>query len=166
MGKWMVLAVWGMAMGCSDDSETNAQQKEELANSLEAWDAFRDAHGGDYRYTSVLATWTGHLETTTLDVTDNVVVARAWEDVDSEGTVAMYSEDAASLGAHPRGAAPLTIDEIYDRCASEILTQDPSENSFYLAFADDGVLAHCSYVPKGCVDGCDPGYDITSLEAL
>ena len=76
-----------------------------------------------------------------------------------------WTEDTVSLGSHPEGTAVLTIDQIYKRCGSDVLSKDSEENWITLTFREeDGVLENCSYFPKTCADDCAVGFSIDSLE--
>ena len=97
----------------------------------------------------------------------DAVIARAFELVNPEGiTESTWAEDATSLGTHPEGAPLLTIDEIYERCESEVLIKDPAANWITLTLSENGVLQTCSYFPKSCADDCATGFSIDSLELL
>ena len=164
--NWVAIAVWGLALSCDAGHENEAEQAR-LRQSLEVWSDLKGSDQRQYRYTSVSVSWTGSRANTTIDVTADRVVSRAWELLDADGSeVDAWTEDTTSLGSHPEGAEPLTIDQIYDRCASDVLTQDSAENRITLTFMDTGVLKHCSYFPKTCADDCARGFDITSLELL
>lgn len=44
--------------------------------------------------------------------------------------------------------------------------QNAISNDFYLWFREDRVLETCEYAPKGCVDDCSSGVNITDFEFL
>ena len=164
--KWIALASWGLSVGCDPGTEQDNGQGE-LKQSLRTWSELKASNEPQYRYASRNVGWTGDSSRTTVDVVNDAVVARAYTSFDAEGAEVMsWTEDTASLGSHPEGAAPLTIDQIYERCGSEILSKDAEKNWITLTFSEDGVLAHCSYFPRTCADDCDVGFSIDSLEFL
>lgn len=143
----------------------------ELDRSLAAWNALKAENGESYRYETSFASWAGFGDTTTLSVQSGKVTARAYEayrlEGDGQTTITeSWTEEGAAVGSHEAGAAPRTVDELYGVCRAEVLTKNPLANDFYLFFRDDGVLESCTYVPKGCVDDCSSGVNITGLEFL
>ncbi len=149
--------------------ETTPQQKQ-LAESLETWNALKAENGDHYRYETLFASWTGFRSTTTLTVQDNVVVTRAYESsyINDEGEeiTESWTEEGAAVGSHEAGAKPRTIDELYTECRENVLTQDATENEFYLSFHDDGVLEACYYRSKNCADDCLRGVSAEEFEFL
>jgi len=161
----IAIAVWGLALGCGADGDHDAAEQARLRESLQVWSDLKGSDQRQYRYTSLTSSWTGSRGNTTIDVVGDIVVSRAWELFDPDGMqVEAWTEDTASLGSHPHGAAPLTIDQIYDRCASEVLPKDPAKNWITLTFMENGVLEYCSYFPNTCADDCSQGFNISSLE--
>jgi hypothetical protein len=61
---------------------------------------------------------------------------------------------------------PLTIDQVYDRCATEVLSKDPAENVIHLSTHPGGLLEVCSYREKTCADDCARGVRIDTLRFL
>lgn len=162
--NWVVLASWVLFLGCDPGTEQDNGQAE-LKQSLRTWSELKASNEPQYRYTSQDSGWTGGYSRTTVDVVDDAVVSRDFATFSPEGEELLsWTEDAASLGGHPEGGAPLTIDQIYKRCRSEILSKDAEENWITLTFREDGVLEHCSYFPRNCADDCDVGFTISSLD--
>ncbi len=149
--------------------ETTPQQKQ-LAESLETWNTLKTENGDYYRYEVSAGSVFGPSYDTTLTVQEGEVMRRdlAITEIDDEGnitTTKSWSETGAALGSHDEGAELIPIDTYYSRCQDDVLSQSPETNDIYLGFQDNGVLSHCSYVPKDVVvDG--GGYVITSLEFI
>jgi hypothetical protein len=136
-----------------------------LAESLLVWQGLKAADDGTYQYTRSSSSFSGYRSTTTFVVEADVVVRRAFEGYDENGVlVDSFDEQGAEVGSN-EGAEPVrTIDELYEICRDEVLTQDPDSNYFYLTFRDDGVLELCVYVPRDCADDCGDGVEISSLD--
>ena len=138
-----------------------------LAESRESWAALKAESGSSYRYTAMDSSWTGYRWQTTVEVVQDHVARRSYTSETDTGVAATsWLEEQGALGSNPGGAPPLTIEELYDMCASEVLTQDPTENWITLTFQSDGLLQHCSYFPKNCADDCAVGVSMATLEFI
>lgn len=136
-----------------------------LAESLLVWQDLKAADDGTYQYTRSDSSFSGYRSTTTFVVEDDVVVRRTFEGYDENGVlVDSFDEQGAEVGTSEGAEPARTIDELYEICRDEVLTQDPDSNYFYLTFRDDGVLELCAYVPDDCADDCDEGVEISSLD--
>ena len=166
--KLLTLVFTGLLLsGCGQFAKQG-----ELDKSLATWQALKAQNGDHYRYETSFGSFSGFGNTTTLTVQGETVVSRAYEAYRVDGNTGeknvteSWTEVGAEVGSHEAGAAPRTVDDLYRVCRSEVLAQSPLENDFYLEFRDDGVLRTCDYVPKGCVDDCSRGVNITALEFL
>ena len=150
----------------------NPNEQVALETSLETWKNLKAQNGDHYRYKTSFGSFSGFGDTTTLTVQGETVVSRAYEayrvngNTGEKNVTESWTEEGAEVGSHKAGAEPRTVDELYGVCRSDVLTQNPSANDFYLEFRDDGVLKTCDYVPKDCVDDCSRGVNITGLEFL
>ena len=89
----------------------------------------------------------------------------AWVDDDTLAPIALqWEERGAELGSHPEAAPLATLDALYERCRSEVLTRDPDENRIYLEFDERGILETCVYSPRNCVDDCSFGVTLVDVE--
>lgn len=153
-----------MAAGGGCDAG-NTIEREQLARSRTSWNAVKGGPQHHYRYSNADGSFSGARWETRIEVIDDRVTARAFMSTDPSGTVAQaWTEEGAAIGSHTGAAPALTIDQVYDRCAAEVLTKDPATNRIVLEFRDDGVLGVCLYVPKNCADDCAVGYRISTLE--
>lgn len=142
-------------------------KEEILAESLSAWTQLKAADDGTYQYTRSDSSFSGYRNTTTFLVENDVVVRRSFEEFDANDTlVDSFDEEGAQVGStEGTSAAPVhTIDELYEICRDEVLTQDPESNTISLELRDDGVLSYCFYVPNDCADDCAEGVDIDDLD--
>ncbi len=177
---WLIGSLALMLAGCqrtetpdtgqiSPPPEATPQQKQ-LAKSLEAWNALKAEYGDHYRYETRFVSWTGFRSTTTLAVRGSVVVTRAYEsryqNDAGEDVSESWTEEGAAVGSHESGADPVTIDALYSKCRTEVLTQNPQDNMFHLYFHTNGVLETCKYRPLTCVNDCLFGVSVDALEFL
>jgi hypothetical protein len=63
----------------------------------------------------------------------------------------VWDEHETEIGRHPDGAAPISVDALYDICEKDILGRHP-ELSARLSLTDKGELAHCGYLAEDCAD--------------
>ena len=127
------------------------------------------AAGDTYSYSVSTFSWTGYRTRTVLQFEQGVGTYRAFESVQLIGgapsgpLVLEWEERGAEVGSHTNAAPVATVDQLYDRCAADVLTQDPNRNTITLAFDEHGVLAECTYVPMGCADDCTMGVWLAEL---
>ena len=179
-GWWTAISISLLLAGCqqttpkpeteqSTPPEATLEQKQ-LAKSLETWQQLKAQNGDDYRYEVSAASVFGPSYDTTLTVQADKVVQRdlAITEIDDEGNTTVlesWSETGDALGTHGAGAELFTVDERYDRCKDDVLSQNPVTHDIYLEFQGNDVLRSCSYVPKGAAyDGGSP--IIVGLEFL
>jgi hypothetical protein len=159
-----VLFIVGLVLSTAA-CEGQSPEQAKLSESRESWAALKAENGSSYRYTVKDSSWTGYTWQTSVEVLQDHVSRRSFTGAPVVGGAGTsWLEEQGALGSHPEGAPPLTIEEIYDRCASEVLTQDPGENSITLTLRSDGLLQGCSYFPKNCQDDCAVGVGLTTLE--
>jgi hypothetical protein len=156
----------GVTAGCGSDP--NPEERSRLAESLAAWEEIKAGDDGAYAYTRTYDTWFGVRFYNLFVVQDDVVVRRVYEKYEEyeEGDrlTDSYDEQGDEVGSHVEGSPAYTIDELYEVCRDEVLAQDPDDNRIILEFHPDGILAHCRYAPRNCVDDCSKGVDIESLD--
>ncbi len=98
-------------------------------------------------------------------VEEETVVQRDYETWDQHHQPArlQWSELGTDVGSHDNHFYGVwTIDDLYDYCADNVLTQDPDENNIVLTFRH-GTIETCEYTPKDCFDGCATGIHVESL---
>lgn len=137
--------------------------------SRTAWQDLKEKNGDSYRYTSKELSWTGAGSRSQIEIRDGKAVSKLYEafqmsDETGEETITdTFEETGEQLGQDPRGARPLTIDELYELCISEYLTVDEEENEVYFETFDDGIVNLCGYFPKGCSDDCYHGFTLSEF---
>lgn len=134
--------------------------------SLEAWKTLKQNRARDYSYVTRSQSWAGFGSTTTVWISADSVVKRTYEawkydDENKRVVTDSWQEQGAEVGTH--SPQPLTLDQMYEVCRSQVLTQDPSKNSLSFGVGSDDVMRNCSYVPNGCQDDCSSGVSIDSL---
>ena len=75
-----------------------------------------------------------------------------------------YTEVEGTLGSNENGASPMTIDELYNSCASDYLIVDKENNTLYFETETNGLMTLCGFVPNGCADDCFQGISINSFD--
>ncbi len=183
--RWLVtlLAASALIGGKPVASPSNKQvtkpskvviRQNRLAESLKTWNRLKAKHGDHYRYEIHGGFYLGWGSITTIIVQDGKVVARTYEEgqTDNEGELMVeeqysWTEKGAGVGSHEgSGAAPRTVDELYKECRDDVLTRNPRTNDIYLDVGNDGVLINCLYAPEGYAVDAAPGVSINALEFL
>lgn len=138
-------------------SPTTDELQAELAASRAAWEAAKSSHGNSYTYSQVMASFIGFQAETTFVVENGVVVERHYKaQLGADAT--SWSEVGAEVGSHTDEGHPAAlVDELYDECATQVLTRDQDGNIFNLAFDDAGLLQTCTSFDRLCNDDCDRG---------
>lgn len=140
------------------DTQSPQTIRQRLRESMEEWERQKRARGDSYTYTRGFESWVGFGHETTITVNDGVIVERGYKEWDKhDQTTGSYTEKGNDIGRNRHGETPMTMEELYDLCAEEILTQNPKDNYLNLELTADGLLQSCTYRPKGCVDDCSEG---------
>ena len=178
----ILLACTFLLISCdSDDDATRIDNLSTLTDlngetglsydeSLSEWEALKNDNGKSYIYQTDIISFTGNGSTTEIKVIDNSVVSRIYQAFNINGETgersitATYSENEAALGTNEEGAAPLTIDELYNSCASEYLIVDQENNTIYFQTEVNGLLTLCGFVPNNCADDCFSGVSIKAFD--
>lgn len=178
---YLILACTLLLISCgSDDDTTNSDNLSTLTDlngetglsyeeSLSKWSDLKSNHGKSYIYQTDIISFTGDGSTTEIKVIENSVVSRVYQSFTIDGETGerlitdTYSENEAALGTNQEGAAPLTIDELYDSCVSEYLVVDQENNTIYLQTEVNGLLTLCGFIPNNCADDCFSGISIKAF---
>lgn len=137
--------------------------------SLNKWNALKKDNGNSYSYQTTFQSWVGFGHTTELIIKEGRVVARVYEEFQIDGQTGArvitdsYTENENNLGNNEKGAAPLSIDDLYTSCASDYLVVDKEKNTLYFETNESGMLSRCGFVPNGCADDCFQGLSIHSF---
>jgi hypothetical protein len=167
----------GMTAGCGDSDpdaappdatpapDAGPDRQALVAESLTVWQEVKAADDGTYGYTWTTSSFTGYRTITTFVVSNDVVVRRTYEAYDENNQlVDSFDEQGDQVGSNPGGRPVYTIDQIYEVCRDEVLTQDPEAHAFFLSFHPDGILEACLYRSLTCQDDCQMGVQIDSLD--
>lgn len=131
--------------------------------SRSSWMALKKENGNSYEYSLEVLSFTGHGDRTTMTVDNGKVMKRNYltffrdPDTGEIEEQEVYTESGAEVGSNTEGARPLTIDALYETCASEYLVVDEEKNTIYFDTNSEGVISLCGYVPNGCADDCFQG---------
>ena len=131
--------------------------------SRSSWKALKKENGDSYEYTLEILSFTGHGNRTTMSIENGKVIKRNYltfflnPNTGEMEEQEVYTETGEEVGSNSEGARPLTIDALYETCASEYLVVDTDKNTVYFDTNSEGVISLCGYVPNGCADDCFQG---------
>jgi len=131
--------------------------------SKTSWQKQKQENGDSYEYALEVTSFTGHGNRTIMSIENGKVMKRTYLTVymdPDNGEVEeqeVYSESGLEVGTNSEGAKPLTIDALYEICASEYLVVDEENNRIYFDTNDEEIMDLCGYVPIGCADDCFTG---------
>jgi hypothetical protein len=157
-----------VSVSCED--RATSRRKEAYDNSYSQWVKLKKLNGESYEYQTTFGSWTGYGMQTVIQVRNGAVAARtcfAYQfntETLTKDTIDSYSETGSEIGSHLAGAAPLTVDELYDTCVRKYLRVSEKENTVYFETNGDGLLNLCGYVPDGCMDDCYNGITIDTIK--
>lgn len=138
--------------------------------SFAKWTELKNKNGNSYIYQTTFFSWTGFGSTTELKIEEGVVISRDYQEFITNETTGQreiidtYTETETNLGSHEKGANLLSIDDLYNSCASEYLIVDTEKNTLYFETELDGLMTLCGFVPDGCMDDCFRGVRIDSFK--
>ena len=146
------------------DNRTVAEMQAALQESRKAWEREKASHGNSYSQTRSFQSWVGFGHRTTVKIKNGAVTDRHFEEYDRDGkTTSAFTEGPGEIGVHKNGAAPETMDHLYEACATSYLTQDTDINILSLEFNERGILSSCTYRPRNCADDCSEGLESVAL---
>jgi len=161
-------------MSCNKNVEQILSEEDQSFNeSLDFWKELKNENGDSYMYSSTRSSVFGFGGTTDITVIDNNVVKRTYQGFTTNentgeivNTEENYVEENEEVGTNEIGFAAMTIDDLYETCASEYLTVSESDNLIYFETEPNGLISHCSFFPKNCQDDCSIGFTIHSFSFL
>lgn len=146
-------------------SPTQDERLEMLGDSRVAWDAAKAKHADSYTYTRDFQSWSGFGFQTTVVVAAGQVVERHYKAQHvSGGDSTQWSEVGAEVGTHDEGFPAVTVDALYDECATTVLTKDDQANWVHFSTDANNFLQACTFTPKLCQDDCTRGPVISTLD--
>ncbi len=167
-----VLLITIFLSACKKDAVTSAYD-----TSLSKFQSFNKSAKKGYTYTAVRSyfAWIHSRVETKITVVNGAITARdyvAYNYVSTPGvdtliqTVAeQWHEEGAALNSHDNTWF-LTLDQVYTTAKKDWLSVDPKKNDISFETNNNGMISSAGYVPKGCVDDCFFGINISSITAL
>lgn len=78
-----------------------------------------------------------------------------------------WEESMANLGQNEESpaAAPITLDEIYDKAQNMWLAKRENANIYFEA-KNNGLISSCGYIDKNCADDCFVGVNVSRIEPV
>lgn len=155
------LAFIFVVAGCQSEDEARLQ------DSRVAWAAWAAPHGNTYSYAVSTQSWTGYATRTAVQIQGGTPIYRRFESSPMIGGMPLsleWEERGPEVGTHPNAGPAATMEQLYDRCAGEVLTQDPDTNEITLVLDERNILRRCTYRPLSCQDDCLFGVWVGELE--
>ncbi|WP_318309230.1 hypothetical protein [Flagellimonas crocea] len=172
MKKLLPIAILILAQCLVSCESDNLEHYDEFIVSLRAWENFKESAKNSYRYTVNQGSWVGFSSKTTITVESGTITERSFQFTNTGGISSEIPEDelewtetADEIGFHANGAAPLTMDEVYDKAKNDWL-RNRTDATPYFETMDNGLISTCGYVEKGCIDDCFVGIHIESIDPL
>lgn len=166
LGKLFSITLLFLFFSCNDGTAFDS----EFDKSLDTWESTKSKEGNSYNYTVTFGSVFGFGSETVITIENDKVISRAYESYVYNGTdkeiTDSWLEVQNELGTHEEGAEPITLNQIYSSCKSDILTVNEDENFITFLAENNGILSNCSYFPKNCQDDCSIGFNITSINWL
>jgi hypothetical protein len=128
-----------------------------LAASRTRWNQMKADAGNSYTYSQVSSSWVGLWMETTFHVIHGRVLQRDFESTFRDAPLDSWTEIGNEVGRNEQGHAVALLDDMYDQCERDVLTQSEGDNTFVLLFDDAGLLRTCQHWPNGCADDCGRG---------
>lgn len=138
-------------------------------DSFTLWTNSKKERGDDYEFTLNTSSVFGFSSNTIITVINGKIVSRKYEAFQNNGSspenvlIDTWVENEENLNTHTEGAEAVSLDEIYQRCYSNILSVDENDNFIYFENENDGLLSLCNYIAKECQDDCSIGYRVTKI---
>ncbi|MEM5528447.1 hypothetical protein WN093_06415 [Gammaproteobacteria bacterium AS21] len=170
MKKLLIFTMPFILFGCSqnplyEESEENTYTQNiyrKINVSYQDWTELKTRHNGNYSYERDTKIKEGFNTSTKIVVENNRVESRSLFEWQTGSTPSKsWHENYAQLGLHQEGAAPVTIDALYDQCKTQVLNQAGS--SALLKTDQLNILKQCSYTINQCVSNCTKGIRIQGL---
>lgn len=181
MKKLLSIVAFFLIFSCesNDDAPENqlsalttleSQEGISYTESIDAWNTLKTNNGNSYSYQTYFISFTGFGSTTELKVINNVVTTRIYQEFSTDqmtgerDIIDSFTETGSQLGTNPKGATPLTIDQLYSTCAADYLVVDENENTIYFQTATNGLMTLCGFFPNNCADDCFEGITISAFD--
>ncbi|REG99025.1 hypothetical protein [Flavobacterium aquicola] len=163
----VLLLVGGFISSCESDNT----DRNEFKNSNMTLSEFKKSTNNSYKYIVSGMTWIGLAWETTIIISNGKVIERQFKYTNTSGLKnnipkeeLEWTENESKIGSHTNiAAAPLTLDEIYNKAEQEwLIKRDNAE--IYFETENNGLISTCGYVINGCQDDCFIGIHIKNIE--
>lgn len=144
---------------------------EGLQEGRALWEQTEKKLNGNYTYIRVQGSVTGENYITLVRFEKGEPTARVYKRMkmsvrDGKAHVEIKESWLAEKGtkrllAGEGGFPAMSMIELYQACARDIIGRDPEKHHVALAADSRGVLTKCYYSPKLCADDCGKSYDVT-----
>jgi hypothetical protein len=143
----------------------------ELQEARARWVQTR-AKCATYHYTLAFDSFSGSRIRTSFELVDDEPTKRMHVRAHRDFSNAMstifiidesWVETGAEIGTHPSVELPRTMEQVYDDCARDVLSQDPGKNTITFVADAQGAVHQCFFVPNGCADDCAMGDSLTEF---
>jgi hypothetical protein len=154
--------------------KSNLNFHDDFEDSYNTWLSFKQKSANSYTYEVVSGSWTGFGSETIITVKAGKLTQRyfkmfvpATNQTSIPADKLEWTETEGQIDTHPDGgaAAPLTLDEVYEKAKTEWLPKR-SKSKAYFEAKNDGMISDCGYVPDGCQDDCFIGVSIAFIHTL
>ena len=123
---------------CNDDDD---MFKEDYEMSYQTWLKFKASNNNSYKYEVV--EMTGQ---TVITVENGEITQRSFKyATNSEEEVNAWVETGDEIGIHEYAAAPLTLDQIYEKARTEWLIKKNNTNT-YFEINNNNLISLCGYM--------------------
>lgn len=141
----------------------------EFERSFSTWENFKARTGNSYTYVVNSSSWIGLAWQTEITVSNGEVSQRSYKLLSNQGlnnipeSEKEWVEIKSEINSHTTGAAPLTLDQIYEKARTEWLVKRENATAYFEA-ENGGLISKCGYVDDGCQDDCFIGVQISSIK--
>lgn len=150
----------------------NKDFEQKYNTSLKKWNQVKKEHKDSYEYSISFSSFIGYSNTTTVTVKEGKIIAREFSETvqDEQGNFneerTIYQEKGNEVNSDKNGFKAILFDQIYQDCGNNYLQQDEQMNHLYFDVDGIGILKHCSYFPKNCMDDCSTGVTVSRFKWL
>ena len=154
--------------------KSNLNFHDDFGKSFNTWLSFKQKNGNSYAYEVVQGSWVGVGWETILTVKAGKVTQRHFKmlvpptyQTSIPADKLEWTENESEIDTHPNSgaAAPLTLDEVYEKARTEWLPKR-SKAKAYFETKNNGMISDCGYIIDGCQDDCFVGISIAFIHSL
>lgn len=145
-----------LTASCKQESNSS-----EFEKSYNAWLKFKAESQNSYNYSVTTGSFTGFRTETIIYVQNGKVVKRSFKATTQHAGPPIvvqeeWTEEEAGLNIHQRGAATLTLEEVYAEVRNNWLKKRDKATT-YFENKHNGMISLAGYEEDGCQDDCFRG---------